>query len=118
MARELPPPFKLTATAKAHVAAQLAAHPQALGLRIGLKTAGCSGNKYVFGLAEAQNPTDRVAMVDGIRVFMEPMAEMQLLGATLDVVASGLNKTLDFVSNPNEAARCGCGESVTFKPQP
>lgn len=116
--RELPPPFTLTETAQAHIAKALAADSAAIGFRIGLKQAGCSGNKYTFALAHEQRAADRPVTVGGLKVFIEPMAEMQLLGATLDLVVNGPNKTLDFVNNPNESARCGCGESVMFKPQP
>ena len=116
--RELPPPFTLSDTAQAHIAKALAADATALGLRIGLKTAGCSGNKYTFDLTHEQRPADRTATINGIKVFIDPMAEMKLLGATLDIVVKGPNKTLDFVNNPHETARCGCGESVMFKPQP
>ena len=116
--RELPPPFTLSPAAQAHLVKALENKPEVLGLRVGLKTAGCSGNKYTFDFATAQKPTDRVATIGGLRVFIDPMAEMQLLGATLDLVVNGPNKTLDFINNPNESARCGCGESVMFKPQP
>jgi len=116
--RELPPPFTLSESAQAHIAKALAADATAIGFRIGLKTAGCSGNKYTFALATEQRPADRAVTINGLKVFIEPMAEMQLLGSTLDLVVNGPNKTLDFVNNPNESARCGCGESVMFKPQP
>lgn len=116
--RELPPPFTLTPKAEAHLQAALAKQPNALGVRVGTKTAGCSGNKYTFELATDQRPTDRVVSINGIKVFINPAAEMQVIGSTLDLVTVGPNTTLDFVNNPNESARCGCGESVMFKPQP
>lgn len=116
--RELPPPFTLSESAQAHIAKALAAEPAALGLRVGLKGAGCSGNKYTFEIAKEQRPADRVATVGGFRVFIDPKAEINLIGSTLDIVVTGPNKVLDFVNNPNESARCGCGESVMFKAQP
>lgn len=115
--RELPPPFTMTEAAEAHISKALSADPAALGLRIGLKTAGCSGNKYTFEVAKEQLPADRAATINGMKVFIDPKAELQLIGSTLDLVVSGPNTALDFINNPQEAARCGCGESVLFKPQ-
>jgi iron-sulfur cluster assembly protein len=113
MSRELPAPFTMTERAFAYLQAALAKTPEKKGVRIDVKTAGCSGLKYQFALAEVAGPGDRTVTVKGIPMFIAALAEMHLLGAQLDYVTSGMNSELDFVANPNEAARCGCGESFT-----
>lgn len=116
--RELPPPFTLTDKAQAHIAASLKDKPAGTGVRISLRNAGCSGFKYEFVLTDLPKPADLVSSVGGITFFVDTLAEMRLRGARLDYVTEGVNQTLDFVDNPNEEARCGCGESVTFRPNP
>jgi iron-sulfur cluster assembly protein len=113
MTKTLPAPFGLSEQAKTYLQSALAAAPDKQGVRIATKTAGCSGLKYQFALVPAPQPGDLVAELGGIRFFVDLKAEMYLLGATLDYVVVGLNRELDFVANPNEAARCGCGESFT-----
>lgn len=114
MARSLPPPFTMTDDAKAHLQAAMAKQPDKKAVRISLKTAGCSGLKYQFGLTEAAQPGDLAVTISDIPVFIEAKAEMHLLGAVLDLKKMGMNTELDF-TNPNEAGRCGCGESFTPK---
>ena len=117
MARSLPPPFTLTEAAKAHLASALDKEPGNLGVRVSVKTAGCSGLKYQFFIAHEQTPDDISAQINGLPFLIDRKAELYLLGATLDLVISGPNKALDFVNNANEAARCGCGESFVPKAQ-
>jgi iron-sulfur cluster assembly protein len=104
----------MTDAAKAHLQAALAKQPDKKGVRISTKEAGCSGLKYQFGLTEAARPGDLTVTINDIPVFIEAKAEMYLLGAVLDLRKMGLNTELDFI-NPNEAGRCGCGESFTPK---
>lgn len=112
--RELPPPFSVSPAAQTYLNAQLSGQTQGTGVRIGLKNAGCSGFRYQFSFASAAQPGERAATIDKIPFIIDTMAEMHLLGATLDLITQGMNQTLDFVGNPNETGRCGCGESVTF----
>ncbi len=114
MARPLPPPITLTDAAKARVRALLSDKTGVVGLRIGLKTTGCSGMSYNVSLAESVMPTDSVVDLGDAKVLVDGKAEMFLIGSTMDYVESALKSGFEF-SNPNEAGRCGCGESFTPK---
>jgi len=115
MVRALPPPFKLTPAAQAYLTGALAKNPQALGLRVTVRSAGCSGFKNDFSFCTAPDAKDREAMVDGIRFYLDPLAELHLTGATLDFVQRGLESKLEFTNNPNVAGLCGCGASYMPK---
>jgi iron-sulfur cluster assembly protein len=114
MPRPLPPPITLTDAAKARVRTLLAGKPEVAGLRIGLKTTGCSGMSYCVNLADRIEPGDAVVDLGDVKVLVEGKAEMFLLGSTMDYVETTLKSGFEF-SNPNEAGRCGCGESFTPK---
>lgn len=83
------------------------------GLRVGVKSAGCSGFKYTIELADTPGALDDVIEAKGVRLFVDPTATMFLLGAEMDFTRDKLQSGFVF-SNPNESARCGCGESVAF----
>lgn len=89
---------------------QLVRRGRGHGIKISVKTTGCSGLAYV--LEYVDDPTTETLMfVDkGVNVFIDPRAEPYLSGTTLDWVRNGLNEGFDF-NNPNERDRCGCGES-------
>lgn len=84
----------------------------ALGIKIGVKQAGCSGLTYTMDFAEAAGPGDEVIDVDGTRIVVDAKAVMFLLGTRLDYVEDRLGASFKF-TNPNETGRCGCGESFT-----
>lgn len=108
----LPPPITLTPSAVARVKALMGrADRPVAGLRIGVASKGCSGMSYRIDYAEdGPRPLEEVVDQDGARVFIEAGAVMYLIGAEMDFTEDKLRAGFTF-SNPNETARCGCGES-------
>jgi iron-sulfur cluster assembly accessory protein len=82
-----------------------------IGLRIGIKKGGCSGNEYDFQYAEAKSEHDEEIIDKGIKLFIDPAATMQIIGSQMDYEEGVLSSGFIF-SNPNELGRCGCGKSV------
>lgn len=108
------PIINLTPSAINHIKKEINKH-QALGLRLGVKKAGCSGLKYLVDYVYEIDKTDRVITVENeLNVFINPQNLFALTGLTLDYVKEGLNGKLKFI-NPNEKSSCGCGESFTTK---
>lgn len=86
---------------------------QGLGIRIGVRTTGCSGLSYVLEYVDVEQGREHCMEhheVNGVRVYMDPKHRPYLYGLTMDWVKKGLNEGFDFI-NPNERDRCGCGES-------
>jgi|TARA_X000000950_G_scaffold67878_1_gene83854 iron-sulfur cluster assembly protein len=84
-----------------------------IGLRIGIKTAGCSGLQYNVEFAKEQQPFEDAIDVNGVRVLIDPAAVMFLVGTEMDWREDKFNSSFVF-NNPNETARCGCGESFSI----
>ena len=82
------------------------------GLRIGVKKGGCAGMEYTMEWAEDQKPFDEVVEDKGVRVLIDPKAVMFLIGTEMDFQEEKFKSGFTF-NNPNEKARCGCGESFT-----
>lgn len=82
-----------------------------LGLRIGVKNSGCSGLSYILELATEQKTDEEAIEQKGIKVFLDPMAMMFLVGTELDYQQSRMGEASFVFNNPNEKGRCGCGES-------
>ncbi|MBL8378838.1 MAG: iron-sulfur cluster assembly protein IscA [Burkholderiales bacterium] len=100
----------LTENAAKHVAGYIARRGRGLGLRVGVKTTGCSGLAYKLEFADAANPEDQLFESHGVKVLVDPKSLAYLAGTELDYQREGLNEGFKFV-NPNEKDRCGCGES-------
>ena len=80
------------------------------GIRVGVKTTGCSGLAYVLEYVDKPQPEDQCFDCSGCKIFVDPKSCVYLQGMTVDYVRQGLNEGFEF-SNPNERDRCGCGES-------
>ena len=83
-----------------------------LGLRIGVKSSGCSGFKYSVEYAVEAKEFEETISSKGVTVFIDPAAVMFLVGSEMDWNESKFSSGFDF-KNPNETARCGCGESFS-----
>ena len=100
----------LTETAAKHVQSYLAKRGKGVGLRVGVRTSGCSGMAYKLEFADALNPEDMEFESHGVKVIVDPKSLPYLHGTELDYTREGLNEGFKF-NNPNERDRCGCGES-------
>ena len=85
---------------------------QVLGLRVGVKTAGCSGLQYEIEYASEQKPFEDRIEEKGVTLFIDPAAVMFLIGSEMDWAEDKFASSFVF-TNPNETARCGCGESFS-----
>ena len=100
----------LTEPAASHVKSFLAKRGKGVGLRLGVRTSGCSGLAYKLEFADEMRPEDQAFETNGVRVLIDPKSLAYLDGTELDYVREGLNEGFKF-NNPNEKDRCGCGES-------
>jgi iron-sulfur cluster assembly protein len=100
----------LTDRAAQHVQRYIEKRGKGVGLRLGVKTTGCSGLAYKLEFADEVLPEDQAFECNGVRVLIDPKSLAYLDGTELDYVKEGLNEGFKF-NNPNEKDRCGCGES-------
>lgn len=100
----------LTEQAARKVAQNLTKRGKGVGLRIGVKTTGCSGLAYILEYVDELDTFDNVFETAGIRVVVDNKSLAYLNGLVVDYKRNGLNEGFDF-SNPNERDKCGCGES-------
>jgi iron-sulfur cluster assembly protein len=104
--------ISLTELAAEKVKKNLENRGQGLGIRIKIKTTGCSGYAYALEFVDHPNKDDISFVSNGIHVFVDPKSLIFVDGLIMDWKKNGLNEGFDFV-NPNEKDRCGCGESFT-----
>lgn len=102
----------MTDTAANRVKSFLDNRGKGVGLRLGVKTSGCSGMAYVMEFADEIDESDEVFEDKGIKILVDPKSLVYIDGTEMDFVKEGLNEGFKFV-NPNEKAACGCGESFT-----
>ena len=109
--RERPKALTLTDAAAARIQ-EIMAHSEKpmIGIRVGVKNAGCAGLAYTMDYAEEVAPFEEVVEDKGVKILIDPKAIMFLLGTQMDFKTEKLKSGFEF-SNPNEVERCGCGES-------
>lgn len=100
----------MSSAAQQHVRRQLENRGKGLGIRLGVRTTGCSGLSYVFEFVDSPQAEDKVFESDGVRVYVDPKSLVYLDGTQLDFAKEGLNEGFVF-RNPNATGECGCGES-------
>ena len=81
-----------------------------IGLRLGVRTSGCSGMAYVLEFVDELNEEDQTFEEHGVSIIIDPKSLVYLDGTELDYVKEGLNEGFEF-NNPNAKGECGCGES-------
>lgn len=81
-----------------------------IGIRLGVKTTGCSGLAYVLEYVDSPTVDDVCVESNGCRLYIDPKSLVYLKGLNIDYVRNGLNEGFEF-KNPNERDKCGCGES-------
>ena len=102
--------INVTETAAKKIKSNLEKRGSGIGIRIGVRTTGCSGLAYVLEYIDTLEPGD-VAMVDNYTTVVIDKKSLPVIdGITVDYVRQGLNEGFEFV-NPNEKDRCGCGTS-------
>ena len=102
----------LTSSAASRVHSFLQSRGKGIGLRLGVKTSGCSGMAYTIEFADEAAPEDLVFDSHGVQVLVDPQSLVYLDGTELDFAREGLNEGFKF-NNPNAVASCGCGESFS-----
>ncbi|WP_018228773.1 iron-sulfur cluster assembly protein IscA [Methyloversatilis universalis] len=100
----------LSEKAARHVANYIAKRGRGVGLRLGVRTSGCSGMAYKLEFADEMATDDLVFESHGVKVLIDPKSLPYLEGTELDFVREGLNEGFKF-NNPNVKDECGCGES-------
>ena len=102
----------LSERAATHVANYLSKRGKGIGLRLGVRTSGCSGVAYKLEFADVIEPEDVTFESHGVKVLIEAKSLAYLDGTELDYTREGLNEGFKF-NNPNVKDACGCGESFT-----
>lgn len=102
--------ISLTEKAADKVAKQLEKRKKGQGVRLGIKTTGCSGLAYTLEFVDEPKIEDMMFESFGSKIFVDPRSLAYADGTTIDYIKKGLNEGFEF-SNPKEKDRCGCGES-------
>jgi iron-sulfur cluster assembly protein len=102
--------ISMSQAAADHVNHYLAKRGHGLGVRLGVRTTGCSGMAYVLEFVDELTAEDTLFISRGVKVMIDPKSIVYLDGTELDYVKEGLNEGFQF-KNPNAKNECGCGES-------
>ena len=100
----------LTPAAARHITRYLTKRGKGIGVRLGVKTTGCSGLAYQLEYVDEPAPEDLIFEGHGVKVLADPKSFAYIDGTELDFVREGLNEGFKF-DNPQERDRCGCGKS-------
>lgn len=101
-----------TESAAIRVKSFMAKRGKGIGLRLGVKTTGCSGLAYKLEFVDSSNEDDHIFESNGINIFADAKSLPFLDGTVLDYAKEGLQEGFKF-TNPNVKDECGCGESFT-----
>jgi iron-sulfur cluster assembly protein len=102
----------VTEQAAKHISKYLTNRGKGQGLRVGIKTTGCSGMAYVLEFVDDIAAEDQVFESHGVKIVVDPKSLAYIDGTELDFVREGINEGFKF-NNPNVKNECGCGESFT-----
>jgi iron-sulfur cluster assembly protein len=102
--------ISVTPVAASKIARNLDRRGGGIGIRVGVRTTGCSGLAYVLEYVDDLQPGDDVVVQDGFSIIVNKKDQPYLIGMEIDYAREGLNEGFQF-NNPNERDRCGCGES-------
>ena len=102
--------ISVTEVAAKNIQNKIVKRGKGIGIRIGIKTTGCSGLAYILEYVDSPTNTDVEFMDKDCKVYVDQKALPYLDGLTIDYVKKGLNEGFEF-TNPMEKDRCGCGES-------
>jgi iron-sulfur cluster assembly protein len=100
----------MTSAATERVSSFMVNRGKGLGLRLGVKTTGCSGLAYVLEFVDELNQDDELFNINDVNIIIDGKSLVYLDGIELDFVKEGLNEGFKF-TNPNAKGECGCGES-------
>jgi len=115
--RSKPRVLTLTDAAAGRVREIMDARPGVVGLKVGIKKGGCAGMEYTMSWADSISKFDEVVEDKGVRILIDPMAIMYLIGTEMDYKTEKLSSQFVF-NNPNQVSACGCGESVELAAAP
>ena len=104
--------INITELAAEKITKSLTARGKGIGIKIGVKTSGCSGMSYVLEFVDTPAEEDVQFEAHGANVFVDAKSLVYLDGLTVDWLKKGLNEGFEFI-NPNATGECGCGESFT-----
>ena len=102
--------ISMTKAAADHVDHYLSNRGHGLGVRLGVRTTGCSGMAYVLEFVDQIDEHDQLFETQGVKIVVDPKSMVYLEGTELDYTKVGLNEGFQF-NNPNVKSECGCGES-------
>ena len=105
-------PVTLSESAARHVSNFIAKRGKGFGIRLGVKTSGCSGMAYKLEFVDQTEDEDEVFESHGVKVVIDPKSLAYLDGTELDYAREGLNEGFKF-NNPNVKDACGCGQSFS-----